>query len=64
MNAERQPERDGRPDLGEAETTPPEGPPARDETVPEQVPESEHPDVDDEGHMAPNRRTAEPDAAA
>jgi hypothetical protein len=37
----------------------PEDPPGRDETEPEPVPESEHPDIDDEGHMAPSEH--EPD---
>ena len=32
----------------------PEQLPPEEEPAPERVPESEHPDVDDEGHMAPD----------
>jgi hypothetical protein len=61
MSAEKDdpPQRDVRQDPGIPGTRAPD-PRPDDESEPEQVPESEQPDVDDEGHMAPRR--AEPEA--
>jgi hypothetical protein len=60
MSAERgASESDVQQDPGIPGTTVPEELPPQDESEPEQVPESEQPDTDDEGHMAPNRSTRE-----
>ena len=52
------PRRDVQQDPGIPGTRTPDSRPD-DETEPEPVPESEDPDVDDEGHMAPRRTDPE-----
>jgi hypothetical protein len=62
MNAERDAsEGELEQDPGSPGTAAPEKLPPHDESKPEQVPDSEQPDVDDEGHMAPNPPEPDPD---
>jgi hypothetical protein len=58
MNAERRASQTKvQQDPGVPGATVPEELPPQDESEPDLVPESEQPDTDNEGHMAPNRST-------
>jgi hypothetical protein len=61
MSAERErPDPDIPQDPGIPGPKVPEEMPPQDEPVVEEAAESEHPDADDEGHMAPERRNGPP----
>jgi hypothetical protein len=61
MSAERErPDPDLPQDPGIPGPKVPEELPPQDEPAVEEVPDSGHPDVDDEGHMAPERQDESP----